>query len=100
MHYVKIKKKYYENLVDNNKHDSKKMWKTLKKLIGNKKQSTELSEVVFDNEIVTSQLSITNKLNNYFVESVDQIIKKINCTDFNKNDFVCIIVIRGIILMK
>lgn len=79
------KKGYYEKVIDNNKHDSKKMWKTLKYLIGSKKCSIITNEIEFNGEIMNDSYNIANKLNEYFVGSVEKIIKNINCTDLDVN---------------
>ncbi|CAG5109387.1 Protein of unknown function, partial [Cotesia congregata] len=72
----KSKKLYYETNIDLNKGDSKNMWKTLKKLIGEKKSNkTQVWEVKVGNEIITDGQQISNSMNNYFISSIENIIQ-------------------------
>lgn len=74
------KKQYYETNISNNKNNSKYMWKTLKELIGDKKNTKKnLREMLIDNNIVCDNQVIANKLNEYFIYSIDDIINEIYC---------------------
>lgn len=71
------KLKHYETEIDGNKHCSKKLWKTLKQLIGEKKCYTGINEVIFGNEVCTDKIDIANRLNDYFIESINDIVENV-----------------------
>lgn len=71
------KRQYYENKIDQNKTDSKKMWKEMKELIGTKRQVEEVEYITFKEEKCTKQEEICERFNKYFVTSIDDIIKEI-----------------------
>ncbi|CAD6224365.1 GSCOCG00011771001-RA-CDS, partial [Cotesia congregata] len=70
----KNKREYYENVIDSNKQNSKEMWKKLKELTGDKKQkSLNLKEIKYNSDIISDNLTIANKLNDYFIESINEL---------------------------
>ncbi|XP_044584936.1 uncharacterized protein LOC123265304 [Cotesia glomerata] len=79
------KTKYYEQQIDQNKTNSKLMWKSLKDLIGGKNKLTTFDIVNFNGNIVSDHTKIANKLNQYFIDSVELIIKDINFNELNIN---------------
>lgn len=82
------KKKYYENVIDINKKNTKEMWKKLKELTGDKKQkSSNFNEVNYKGDIIRDNLTIANKLNDYFIESINEIVNNIGCDDEVDNYF-------------
>lgn len=76
------KKIYFENKIDNCKNDSKKMWETLKPLLSNKKGNV-LKKIKIDDEEVTEQTEISNKLNNFYINSINNIISEIDKVKHN-----------------
>ncbi|XP_057335423.1 uncharacterized protein LOC130676322 [Microplitis mediator] len=72
------KKRYYEQEIDKNKGDSKKMWNKLKEIIGSKKTGSRERDIVFENTSYEDELIIAEKFNKYFVESIEKIIDEIN----------------------
>lgn len=82
------KQEYYEFNVVNNKNDSRKMWKTLKELIGDKKNSNSIKEIQFGKKVESDSCIIANKLNNYFIDSINNIVKEINCDDDSNDSFI------------
>lgn len=54
----------------------KKMWKCLKSITGNKQTNTS-DEIEFNDVISCDEKTISNKFNQYFVESIDKLNKEI-----------------------
>lgn len=63
------KVKYFDQNIDRCKGDSKKMWTTLKELIGNKNQSIDYSEIDFGSYDGT----IEENFNNFYSDSLKEI---------------------------
>ena len=62
-----LKKRYIESSVKNNIHDSKKLWKTLKKVIPSKKKSIATNIVKSnDHGNVTTGKDTANSFNQFF----------------------------------
>lgn len=74
----RAKKVHYFNKIDENRGDSKKMWKVLKGMISDKDKQV-IPEILTINgeEVNTDNLDIANKLNSYFIKSIEEIIKSI-----------------------
>lgn len=73
------KKNHYEHYIDNNKKDPKKMWITLKQLIGDKRKNrSEINEIQFADEVVIDNKLIANKMNKYFINSIETIVDEID----------------------
>lgn len=60
------------------------MWKTLKSLVVENKCDT-ISEIKIDNVIVTDQMIIADKFNNYFKDSIDMLMSNYKCSSYNTN---------------
>lgn len=73
----KSKQEYYENSIDKYKTDSNKMWKTMKELIGTKKQEGNNRGIVFDGVKYTEAKEIAEKFNVFFISSIDKIVEDI-----------------------
>lgn len=72
------KKEYYENMIDYNKNDPTKMWKTLKELIrGEPMEDRAIEDIDF--EILDERLlgNTADKFNMYYIESINSIINSI-----------------------
>ena len=59
--------KYYQELVTKNRNDSKKMWKTIVKILHKTSGTSAISELKDGDTIVKGQNQIAEKLNEYFV---------------------------------
>lgn len=72
------KKEYYEKMIDDNKKDPTKMWKTLKEVIKGESMGTREIENI-DFEILNDMMggSIADKFNVYYVQSVKNIVNSI-----------------------
>lgn len=76
------KRRYYEQNVDKNKRDSKKLWKSLKELIGDKKIECEtLNKVNVSGLIINNPKDIANTLNKFFIDNVEKIVTNISNID-------------------
>lgn len=65
------KKKFYENKIDKNKHNSRLMWSEIKKLMGDKKTNSIMPNCIKVNDkLLDSKTDIVNEFNNYFFNSV------------------------------
>lgn len=65
--------KYYDQNIDRCKGDSKKMWRTLKDLMGNKKQFIDFEEIDFGQY----NGRIEEKFNNFYADSIEEISESI-----------------------
>jgi Reverse transcriptase (RNA-dependent DNA polymerase) len=82
----KAKCDFIQLKIEENKNDQKKMWQTLKSLY--KKKEENIKKVIFNDEEVTEKSEIGRKLNEFYVNSVDRIVKEIpnpNRTNYNEN---------------
>ena len=70
------KKGYYEREIDKNKGDSKKMWKTLQNLVSFK-VTNGVSEIIFEDKKETDPTIIAERLNEYYIQSIEDISKSI-----------------------
>lgn len=82
----RAKKQYYEKLVDCHKNNSKKLWKNMKFILGNKNQLESKTEIIFNKEKVSDNIKIADKFNKFFVQNVEKIVKQIDKS--NNDDFV------------
>lgn len=72
------KRKHYNDRVDRCKDDSKKMWRTLKELLGSKKPATETSHVQF-NSIRPPE----ENFNNFYCDSIREVSESIEKRNWN-----------------
>lgn len=79
------KKIYYENKIDHCKHEPKKMWDALKPLIAGRK-GYNLKKIKIDDEEVSDPTEMSNKLNSFYINSINNIISDIDTT--NQIDFI------------
>lgn len=71
---IKTKKiNYLQNEIDESRHDQRKMWKCLKKIMKTEDPVTQYSEIKFDGAVCDNKEEIAVKFNNYFVESIIQL---------------------------
>lgn len=84
----KAKRNYYENEIDDNKYDTKKLWKTLKVLLKKSNNNNLPKDISFSGHIVSDDIAIANKFNDYFVNSVNEIINIIENVPLNLDTIV------------
>lgn len=77
------KKNYYEQEIDKNQRDSKKMWKTLKNVLCKTNNDVLPQEIIFNDKIIDNDNGIANAFNEYFVKSVNDIIRDINSREID-----------------
>lgn len=65
-----------------NKQDSKEMWKTIKQLVGDKSKQNQTG-IKFKNHVETDEKVISEKFNNYFIDSIEAITNKIKKEDID-----------------
>lgn len=63
---------YYSEKVLKNRGDPKKMWNVLKEIMGKRVQNT-IKSVKIDNNIFSDKHTIAEKLNSYFIQSIEKI---------------------------
>lgn len=69
------KKIYFEKTIDMQKGDSKKMWQTIKTLVGNNKNTDlEINNVVFEDDTG----HIEENFNNFYADSIERIANSID----------------------
>lgn len=71
----KEKENHFIQQIDKNKRCPKKIWKEIKNLIDDKYD--KITEIEFEDQIVTSEKEIANKLNTFFLLSITDIINDI-----------------------
>lgn len=71
------RKKYYQNKIDLSKNNPKQMWNTLSQLISGKKKNN-ISKLKINDSVLRDTKEIADSLNSYFVESINDIKKKID----------------------
>ena len=70
----KEKKKYYNNLDLKIFNDNKKFWKRIKPLFSEKQKVLQRDIILVDNDkIISDKQKVAEKLNNFFIESVDNL---------------------------
>lgn len=72
----KAESDFIKNIVSENNGDQKKMWRTLKDLMG-MKQTSGINALKIDNDIVNEKPIIADQLNKFFIKSIDEINKSI-----------------------
>ena len=78
--------KYYKDLIKEHGNNCQAMWKTLGHIIGNKNnKKTIINSLTLDQNQLTSQLEISEGLNNYFCNIGENLAGQFN--DINENDF-------------
>lgn len=76
---------YYENLIPNERHDTKKMWNILHAMLGRKVKSTP-SFLEMQRQFITKPLHIANHLNNCFIKKINKSRGKMNQIDNTKSN--------------
>ncbi|KAJ8927313.1 hypothetical protein NQ314_020227 [Rhamnusium bicolor] len=71
---------YYQNKIDYSKNDPKKMWQALQPLIKDT-QDKEINKLKIDEEIITNVEEIPNSLNVFYINSIEEVISKIDTTN-------------------
>lgn len=67
-----VKIRFYESNIDRNRGNSKQMWKHLKQLVGTNKTISQFQSL--EHEGVTYSVNLANILNQYYVDSIKDII--------------------------
>ncbi|KMQ86032.1 hypothetical protein RF55_15103 [Lasius niger] len=85
---IKYKKKqYYENMIDNNKSDSKSMWKVLKEVVKGETVDMNITDRVdFEGININDEINIADKFNEYYIKSIDNIINSMKQIDVYSSD--------------
>lgn len=79
----KEKKEYFYMKIDCSRNNGKQMWKTLKTLLKGTSKS-EIKEMKFENITEVEESIIANKLNVYYVTSIEEIVGSIGTGDESK----------------
>ena len=77
-----LKKNFYNKEIENNLKDSKKLWKTIKKVIPNKTKNS-VGNIKTENRNTTNDTDTANVFNNYFTSIGTKLADKINSNDDN-----------------
>lgn len=88
------KRKYYEDSIKTLKDEPKKLWKHLKTLY--KVKNKEMKYVVFDDEYVFNADQVANRLNDFFVNSIQDIVDLIPVT----NEYEMVSKVRNVALSE
>lgn len=80
------KKNYYENMIDANKQGPPKMWKAMKEVINGKTSESKVyNRILFEETEEEDKIEMVNKFNNYFINSISEIIRSIDTSDSEEN---------------
>lgn len=79
--------RYYEGRIDACKHNSSKMWNTLKELMPGRISGGPLS-VEFDDGILKDSDELPDRLNNYFLGSIGEIVDKIDSPQLSMTEVI------------
>ena len=80
-----LKKNYCNNAVINNMHDSKNLWKTIKKIVSNKTASSPTSVLNKDGKYSCNSKDIADEFNKYFTSVSNELGHKFD----GDNNFEC-----------
>lgn len=85
---IKYKKKqYYENMIDANKTDSKRMWKTLKEVLkGEVLDVKVIDRIDFEGVIANEGINIEDNFNEYYINSIVNIVNSIKKVDDQRSN--------------
>lgn len=72
----KLKNEYYYNLFEEAKGNSKKTWRILNEITGQKRKNDNIDKLEIDNVIINDPLTKANEFNNYFLSVVDTLVKQ------------------------
>lgn len=72
----KYKREYYNNKIDECRHDSKEMWRTLKELIKGRNDIGR-NEIIFDDNVLNDEYLICESFNSFFLDSLNNILHSI-----------------------
>lgn len=75
----KEKTKYYQQNIENCRGNGKKMWKTLKELVGNKKQCADFTNIDFGQY----NGGVEENMNNFYADSLNEISESIEKMQWN-----------------
>ena len=80
-------KRYYNDLIESYKGNSKKTWDTIKTVINHQKKSGTYPEFFFNGCIISEPKMIANKFNDYFSNIGSNLAKKIPSTSCSFHNF-------------
>ena len=82
-----LKKNYYNNEIEQNLSNSKKLWKTIKKVIPSKNKNN-IGNIKVDDKITANENETANVFNNYFTTIGTNLASKFDSNQ-DKDDSVC-----------
>lgn len=80
------KSEYIQTQIIESKNDQKLMWKNLKKIVKIKEVARNYDEIMFDNIRCEDNLEISDRFNNYFIDSVIAIQNEIDNIPRRRSD--------------
>jgi hypothetical protein len=94
----KAERKYYENLLERNKHNLKKSWQVIKQIINKKAAQKSSDKFIIDNNEVTDKYLIADSFNKYFTNVGTSLARKIPDSTKNPMSFIKTSVLDSIYL--
>src|ERR1700712_4186458 len=79
----KAKENYFIDKIDNNKGNSREMWKTMKTFLPGRQSDLIMRKIEFGNKLLEDDLDIATNFNSYFVNSVAEIVRNIAVLPIN-----------------
>lgn len=73
---VKMESLYIQSQLKSNKNDAKKLWRVMKSCYSDDCNDS-LNAVKFNDVVITENKSIAERLNSYFVESIEELVSRI-----------------------
>ena len=84
----KAERFHYETMLEENKHNSKKLWSILKDVINRKKTLNAPTRFIINNKIEQNHFAIANCFNMYFTNIGNDLAKKIPLTEHDPVSFI------------
>ena len=66
------KAKYHKNLIDENSHNTRSFWKTMKKIIPGNESKPVRTDVMIDGKLCNNKKLIANAFNTHFTETASR----------------------------
>jgi len=82
------KQKYFQNHIDGNRGNPKKMWDGINQFLGKGSKTTHITSLNVDNSNVTNKTNIAESMNEYFTGIGPDLAAKVPITDIDPGSYV------------
>lgn len=81
-------RQHYDNILQQHKNNTKKLWSVIKEIINKKRQTREQTQFKIGNDLISDKGVIASKFNSYFINVGKQLAEKIPNNDTDPLSFV------------